>query len=130
MIDMRVAHAKGLKMNQFDAVEEIFDEVGRLIEDICQSGFDTVHKDTLRRLEEAAELTQQYGMEYLSQLTTQLHEKLAMRRHQMKNDEDGAALLFAAINEYLYICRQKAAYDRAAKYYEAEPGEEEEYEGL
>lgn len=107
-------------MNQFDAVEELFDEVCKLMEDVCQSGFDTVHDDTLKRLKKMAELTQQYGMEYLSECISQLHEKLAMRRHQIEKDADKAALLFANINEYLYICRQKAAYDRAANYYEGE----------
>lgn len=107
-------------MNRFDAVEELFDEVCKLMEDICQSGFDTVHDDTLRRLEKMAELTQQYGMEYLSERIAQLREKLAMRRHQMEKDADGTTLLFVTINEYLYICRQKAAYDRAADYYEGE----------
>lgn len=107
-------------MNQFDAVEELFDEASELMEDICQSGFDTVHDDTLKRLKKMAGLTQQYGMEYLSGQIAQFHEKLAMRRHQMEKNEDGTALLFAAINEYLYICRQKAAYDRAADYYKGE----------
>lgn len=108
-------------MIETEAKEEVLDrvlsDILKLLEDLYQSGFDTVHDSTLEALQEAGKATEQYGMTCLSDLLRQLSEGLSMRRHQLERKEDALAGLYTGINEYIYLCRQKAAYDRGRSYY-------------
>lgn len=103
--------------SKYEAVEAIADEVLGLMEELYQSGFDTVHDSTLQRLERAAKRTGQYGMKYLSELLQELAGKISAARHQMEKNTAELAELYTKINEYLYYCRQKAAYDRGMEQY-------------
>ncbi len=104
-------------MDQYDAVDKVYDMVCKQLEDICQSGFDTVQEDTLKQLHNLVQLVQQYGMDYLSELLEKLYQSIAPRRHQFEQKEEGTVLMFALLNQYLYVCRQQIEYDRAAAYY-------------
>lgn len=108
-------------MNGYDSKEEVLgallERVSLIMEDLYQSGFDTVHDSTLDELKKMKELTGQYGMEYLSSLMKELFDGLFMRRHQMKVEEGGMAGIYTRINEYLYLCEEKIAYDRGRRYY-------------
>ena len=44
-------------------------------------------------------------------------EEIAAGRHRMERNAAPMAKLYTEINEYLYICRQKNAYDKGADYY-------------
>lgn len=103
--------------SKHEAVEQLADEVFGLMEDLYQSGFDTVHDSTLQGMERAAKQTGQYGMQYLSELLKRLVDEITESRHQMKKETGQMAELYTEINEYLYICRQKTAYDRGLEYY-------------
>lgn len=100
-----------------EVIEQLADEVLGLMEDLYQSGFDTVHDSTLQGMERMAAKTGQYGMQYLSELLGQLTKEISESRHQMKKKTEQMAELYTEINEYLYICRQKTAYDRGWEYY-------------
>lgn len=108
-------------MNGYDSKEEVLEalleRVFLIMEDLYQSGFDTVHDSTLEELEKMKELTGQYGMEYLSGLIKELFEGLSMRRHRMQIQGDRMAEIYTRINEYLYLCEEKIAYDRGREYY-------------
>lgn len=103
--------------DKYEAIEKLAEEVVRLMEDLCQSGFDTVHDSTLRDMERAIKQTGQYGMQHLSGLLGQLAAEISESRHQMKKKTAQMAELYTEINEYLYVCRQKTAYDRGLAYY-------------
>lgn len=103
--------------SRHEAIEQLTDEVLGLMEDLYQSGFDTVHDSTLQGMERAAAKTGQYGMQYLSELLKQLTEEISESRHQMEKKTAQMAELYTELNEYLYICRQKTAYDRGLEYY-------------
>lgn len=103
--------------SKYEAVEKIAEEVLRLMEDLYQSGFDTVHDSTLREIEKAAELTGQYGMKYMSELLASLAAEISSGRHQMEKKTASIAGIYTDIHEYLYLCRQKTAYDRGMSYY-------------
>ncbi len=109
-------------MTYSDRKEEVFenllDDVDNLLEELFQSGYDTIHDSTMQR---AAEETEQIGMAYLSSLLHTLAAGLAVRRHQINPHEDGMAAVFAELNEYLYLCRGKIACDRGRDYYLASP---------
>lgn len=109
------------RQTKYQVVEDITEEIQSLLEDLYQSGFDTVHDSTLQEIQKAASLTAQYGMEYLSGLLSGIAEEITAARHQMKRGKTSMAELYADINEYLYHCRQKTAYDRGADYYGNEP---------
>ena len=118
---------KGAK-SKFAAVEEITEDVLELMEELYQSGFDTVHDSTLQGMEKAVKQTEQYGMKYLSGLLQELTAEISAGRHQMEKKTAQMAELYTKINEYLYLCRQKAAYDHGMEEYAGHRSEETELE--
>jgi len=108
-------------MNGYDskeeAVEALLERISQILEDLYQSGFDTVHDSTLEELKKTEELVRQYGMVYLAELLGELFQGLSMRRHQIKIQEGGIAGIYTQINEYLYLCEEKVVYDRGWEYY-------------
>lgn len=104
---------------KFQVVEEIVAEVKSLMEDLYQSGFYTVHDSTLKDIAKAAELTEGYGMKYLSEQLAELSQEITANRHRMKRQTERMAGLYTAINEYLYLSGQKTAYDRGWDYYKS-----------
>lgn len=103
--------------SKYRVMEELAGEVQGLLEDLGQSGFDTIHDSTLEGLRKAAELTEQYGMAYLSGLLSGLEEEACASRHRMDKERGRMTRLYTDILEYLFLCGEKAAYDRGMDYY-------------
>ncbi|MCI8528151.1 MAG: hypothetical protein HFH82_03195 [Lachnospiraceae bacterium] len=108
--------------SKYEAIEELLSGVMELLGDLYQSGFDTVHDSTLEELEGAVEQTGQFGMQYLSEMLEQLTSEIAAGRHQTKEvhatkRKTTIAELYTNLNEYLYLSRQKAVYDKGLHYY-------------
>ena len=107
-------------MGMFDkeeALEQLMCDVESLLEDLYQSGFDTVHDSTLKALNDMTSRTAAYGMELLSGLLTQLADGLAMRRQQLKKQEDCLLGVYAQIDWYVGVCREKIERDKGRGYY-------------
>ena len=119
-IDSQAGPAVLGRKPKYQVVEEIAEEVKSLMEDLYQSGFYTVHDSTLKDIGKAAELTENYGMKYLSEQLSELSREITAGRHRMKRQNGRMAELYTDINEYLYLCRQKTAYDRGWDYYKSE----------
>lgn len=117
--------------SKYEAIEGVLDEVLKLMEDLYQSGFDTVHDSTLRDLEKMTGLAGQYGMAYLSGLLRQMTDELSAGRHRteelrnMAEKKGLVAKLYTDLNEYLYLSRQKVIYDLGKHYYLETEWEEE-----
>ncbi len=105
------------RKSAFDVMEDLTEEIMSLMEDLYQSGFDTVHDSTLKDIRKASELTEQYGMAWLSQMLASLAGEIEAGRHSMERKTADMAGLYTDISEYLYLCGQKTAYDRGRKYY-------------
>lgn len=103
--------------SKFTAVGEIAGDVFELMEELYQSGFDTVHDTTLQSLEKSVIRTRQYGMKYLSGLLDQLADEISAGRHRMEKRTAQMAELYTEINEYLYLCEQKVTYDQGREQY-------------
>lgn len=69
-------------MEKEDYFESFFTDIASLLEDLGQSGFQTVHDSTLRELKEKGEMASQYGMKHLSELLLSLQEELSGNRHR------------------------------------------------
>lgn len=108
--------------SKYVVLEELAGEIQGLMEELYQSGFSTVHDSTLQGVKKAAGLSAQYGMEYLSEMLSGLSMEIEKGRHQMERELSALAELYTDINEYLYLCKQKTAYDRGAENYGC-PGE-------
>lgn len=108
-------------MNGYDSKEEaleaLLEQVYLIMEELYQSGFDTVHDSTLEELKKIRELCIQYGMEYLSKLLGELFDGVGMRRHQIGSVADEMGKVYTRISEYLYLGMEKIAYDRGINYY-------------
>ena len=55
-------------LSKEEKLEMLLADVENLLEELFQSGFDTVHDSTLEAMENMTNLTEQYGMAYLSEL--------------------------------------------------------------
>ncbi|MCI9189809.1 MAG: hypothetical protein HFH84_09305 [Lachnospiraceae bacterium] len=105
------------RRSKYEVIEDLAAEIGSLMEDLYQSGFDTVHDSTLKDIQNTAKLTEQYGMAYLSELLSGMAEEISLSRHRMERKAASMAGLYTNVSEYLYLCRQKTAYDRGKSYY-------------
>ncbi len=105
------------RQTKYNIMEDMAEEILLLMEDLCQSGFGTVHDSTLKDLRKAAGVTKQYGMGYLSQLIGKLADETEAGRHQMKKTVSSMYRDYTDIIEYMNLLRQKTAYDRGADYY-------------
>lgn len=103
-----------------EALETLLEEAENLLEELFQSGFCTVHDSTMASLADMEKLAAQYGMQYLSDMLGELAKGLSMRRHSLERKDDGMAEVYARLNEYLYLCREKAAYDKGLCLYKGE----------
>lgn len=101
-----------------EVLEQLLTDVENLLEDLYQSGFDTVHDSTLEALNNMTRHTAAFGMELLSKLLTQLAEGLTMRRHQLKKQEDGLLGVYAQIDQYVELCMEKIERDKGRCYYQ------------
>lgn len=104
------------------AVREVTKEAAGLMEELCQSGLNTVHDDTLEALGKMKDTAEAYGLTGLSEMVTALWEAISMRRHRTRTEEDDAAALYGKINRYLYLCGQKIRWDEAYEYYRGGTG--------
>ena len=105
------------RRSKYEVIEDLAAEIGSLMEDLYQSGFDTVHDSTMKDIQNTAKLTEQYGMAYLSELLSGMAEEISLSRHRMERKAASMAGLYTNVSEYLYLCRQKTAYDRGKSYY-------------
>ncbi|MCI9337643.1 MAG: hypothetical protein HFH93_08895 [Lachnospiraceae bacterium] len=105
------------RRTKYQVMESIAGEILLLMEDLCQSGFEAVHDSTLKDLRKAARLTEQYGMQYLSELLGSLGDEIESARHRMDKEIGPLARLYRDIIEYMNLLTRKTAYDRGADYY-------------
>ncbi len=88
-----------------DAVQQLLHDVENLMEDLYQSGFDTVHDSTLEAIKNMQKQTAAYGMQLLSDMLLQLADGLTRRRHQIKKEEDSLINLYTDVYQYMYLCK-------------------------
>ncbi len=103
-----------------DYFEEFFSDISSILEDLCQSGFHTVHDSTLQELKEKGETAAEYGMQHLSRLLLSLQEELSGNRHRVstdKNKDSICAKYYTELVAYMELGREKTAYDRGRDYY-------------
>jgi len=100
-----------------EALKQLLSDVENLLEDLYQSGFDTVHDSTLKAFNNMVRRTDAYGMELLSKLLLQLTDGLTMRRHQLDKKEDSMIRVYAQLYQYVSICEEKIERDKGVRYY-------------
>ena len=100
--------------------EELFMDISSVLEDLCQSGFHTVHDSTLQELNEKGKTAAQCGMRHLSGLLLTFAEELSKGRHNISKDNNADALFakyYAELIESIELGREKIAYDKGKNYY-------------
>lgn len=98
-------------------VKMVTQEASSLMEEICQSGLNTVHDSTLEAMDRLRDAAESFGLSGLSRQLAGLREGIDMRRHQTVRTEDEMAALYGKINQYLILCRQRIMWDEANEYY-------------
>ncbi len=105
--------------------EELFADISSVLEDLCQSGFHTVHDSTLEELREKGETAARCGMQYLSGLLLALQGELFQNRHKIsrdKNTDSICAEYYTELVESIELGREKTAYDKGKNYYSENRG--------
>mgnify|MGYP001065641182 CR=1 FL=1 len=105
------------RMEVFDALRQVLADAGSLLEELYQSGLDTVHDSTLEGLSRMGKLVGQYGLSKLAKMLARLADGAAMRRHRLERKEDDLMGVYAGACEYLYLCRKKVEIDKGWEYY-------------
>ena len=105
--------------NKEDYFEEFFSDISLVLEDLCQSGFYTVHDSTLQELKEKGEFAAQCGMRHLSMLLLALQKELSQSRHKIsdKKADHLSAKYYAELIRYIDLGKEKTAYDKGKNYY-------------
>lgn len=116
---MEIEGAGSNIVSKEDALHQLLSDLLNLMEDLYQSGFDTVHDSTLKALDAMAETTAAYGMAFLSELLAQLVDGLKMRRHQIQaqGTQDGLAGIYTRLSQYIELCMDKIELDKGIGYY-------------
>ena len=122
MIPRKIDHKEQDSDSPQQAVQEVLKQVESVLEDLYQTGFDTVQESILQRCRELVELAELYGMEYLRNTLAHLTEQLVMNRHRMKQTEDADKSIqqYLRLWEYSSVGQKKVMYDMAADYYKNE----------
>lgn len=100
---------------------EFLEEVLMTLEITLQSGFDAPTDAVLEEMGRMSALAGQYGMSYLERSLSDLCDQLKQRRHSVRRESaekrDAPARILCGLMEYVYLCREKTAYDNAAESY-------------
>lgn len=100
-----------------DVLGRVLEDAGSLLEELYQSGLDTVHDSTLEGLARMGKLAKQYGLSHLAEMLAQLADGAGMRRHRLERSADGLAEVYVRACEYVYLCRGKVEIDQGLGYY-------------
>lgn len=100
-----------------DVLGRVLEDAGSLLEELYQSGLDTVHDSTLDGLARMGKLAEQYGLAHLAEMLAQLADGAGMRRHRLERRADGLAEVYVRACEYVYLCRGKVEIDQGLGYY-------------
>lgn len=104
------------------ALQGYLEEVSWLLQEIYQVGSATVQDSTLEALQRAEQQGAGYGMTTLSDWLRQLGEQLSQSRHRLRRQPSGIMDIFCRSWQYVQLCRQRTAYDRAGLIYQGISG--------
>lgn len=104
------------------ALQNYLEEVSWLLQEIYQVGSATVQDSTLEALQRAEKQAAGYGMTTLSDWLRQLGEQLSQSRHRLRRQPSEIMNMFCRLWQYVQLCRQRTAYDRAGLIYQGISG--------
>lgn len=104
------------------ALQSYLEEVSWLLQEIYQVGSATVQDSTLEALQRAEKQGAGYGMTTLSDWLRQLRELLSQSRHRLRHQPSEIMDIFCRSWQYVQLCRQRTAYDRAGLIYQGISG--------
>lgn len=104
------------------ALQSYLEEVSWLLQEIYQVGSATVQDSTLEALQRAEKQGAGYGMTTLSDWLRQLGEQLSQSRHRLRRQPSEIMDIFCRSWQYVQLCRQRTAYDRAGLIYQGNSG--------
>jgi len=109
-------------------MRELLDDGLSALADLLQSGADSCHPETERRLERLGREWEDAGLHTGSALLAQIAQALAARRHGGEGEEPGLMELVDRCARYTRLCQQKYALDQAGQRLCRRENEEEDHE--
>lgn len=106
-----------LRMQAIHQTRELLDNVRQQLEDLYQSGFDTVHDSTIKGLKRWEKQAQQSGLSVLGEQLKELEVQLEAFRHSLHPEHGPDMEIYTKLTEYLYLAKQKTDFDLAEAYY-------------
>lgn len=95
---------------------EVLKEIGQTLDDLFQSGLQSVQDETLTRIEGLAKESEQMGLHLAARELETIYRKLNERYHQMVFDVEPVIKSMTELSTYLEYCREKASYDMAMEH--------------
>lgn len=118
----RGSEGAGHDIGACQALQSYLEEVSWLLQEIYQVGSATVQDSTLEALRRAEKQAAGYGMTTLSDWLRQLEEQMSQSRHRLRRQPSEIMDIFCKLWQYVQLCRQRTAYDRAGLIYQGISG--------
>lgn len=118
----RGSEGAGYDIVACQALQSYLEEVSWLLQEIYQVGSATVQDSTLEALRRAEKQAAGYGMTTLSDWLRQLEEQMSQSRHRLRRQPSEIMDIFCRLWQYVQLCRQRTAYDRAGLIYQGISG--------
>lgn len=100
-----------MEYTEYDSLLELISDICREMDDIFQSGFATVHKSSVARIQELSKVSESYGLHTAAQMLEKLSEMIDLRRHSINFDDGKIMDIMCQINRYLEICEKRIKYE-------------------
>lgn len=106
-----------IKINAMRQMYSLLAEISQQVEDLYQSGFDTIHDSTLGMLRQWAERAGESGLTFLGAQLGKLCREIEVCRHSLHPVQGTELGIYVKIVEYLWLARRKTEFDLAEAYY-------------
>lgn len=90
-------------------------EIKNILVEIFQSGFISIHDETLKQLESYIGLGEQYGLIYCCNLIKNLKDGIEKQRHIIEKDIKNLMEIYCNLNKYINLALEKTQIDEAKK---------------
>lgn len=94
-------------------LKELFREADAILNDLFESGLESVLDETMRRMKIAGEECENRGLHQAAEDFKKLEELLRKKQHEMKFTPEPVMNIMWRLSEYISLCKEYVAYDNA-----------------
>lgn len=100
-------------MKGANRVNELLKEAEAILNDLFESGLESVLDETVRRMKIAGEECENRGLHQGAEDFSKLEELLSKKPHEMKFNPEPVMNIMWRLSEYISLCKEYVTYDNA-----------------